>query len=197
MNIGKLALLAPIALLCFVPGTLARTSPKAPTAAMRQRPLTSTEFTITIRGSRQGVFKGDGRQNEIRGLSYDLEIVSPRDPASGLPTGRVRFNPITITKEWGAASPQILAALATNELLPAVQLTFTSTNIEGRSVVDHVITLTDANVVDVHHHPVAGLKDSTTDKFQLEDISFSYRKIEVTDKTTNTTFVGDNSGNQP
>ncbi|MCW3050874.1 MAG: type secretion system effector, Hcp1 family [Chthonomonadales bacterium] len=197
MKIGNLGLLAPIALLCFVPGTLARTSPKAPTAALRQRPLTSTEFTITIRGSRQGVFKGDGRRNEIRGLSYDLEIVSPRDPASGLPTGRVRFNPITITKEWGAASPQILAALVTNELLPAVQLTFTSTNIEGRSVVDHVITLTDANVVDVHHHPVAGLKDSTTDKFQLEDISFNYRKIEVTDKTANTTFVGDTSGNQP
>jgi len=197
MRIGKLSLLAPIALLCFVPGTLARTSPKAPAAAMRQRPLTSTEFTITIRGSKQGVFKGDGRQNEIRGLSYDLDVVSPRDPASGLPTGRVQFHPITITKEWGAASPQILAALATNELLPAVQLTFNSTNIEGRTVVDHVITLTDANVVEAHHHPVAGLKDSTTDKFQLEDVSFTYRKIEVTDKTSNTTFVGDNSGHLP
>jgi len=197
MRIGKLSLLAPIALLCFVPGTLARTSPKTPAAAMRQQPVTSTEFTITIRGSKQGVFKGDGRQNEIRGLSYDLEIVSPRDPQSGLPTGRVQFHPFTITKQFGAASPQILSALASNELLPAVQLTFFSANNQGETVVNHVITLTDATISEVHHHPVTGLKDSTTDKFQLEDVSFTYRKIEVTDKAGNTTFVGDNSPNQP
>ena len=197
MKIGKLSLLAPIALLCFVPGTLARTSPKAPAATMRQRPLTSTEFTITIRGSRQGVFKGDGRPNEIRGLSYDLDILSPRDPQSGMPTGKVRFQPLTITKQFGAASPQILTALENNELLPAVQLTFSSVNVDGVAVVDHVITLTDANVIEVHHHPVAGLKDSTTDKFQLEDVSFTYRKIEVTDNVANTTFVGGSAANQP
>ena len=197
MKIGKLGLLAPIALLCFVPGTLARTLPKAPVAALRQQVLTAPEFALAIKGSKQGTFKGDGHLNQIRGLSYDLQIVSPRDPASGQPTGKARFGPLTITKEWGASSPQILIALATNENLPAVQLTFYSPGSGGEHVVDHVITLTDANVSEVHHHPVAGLKDSTTDKFQLEDVSFTYRKIEVEDKIGKTTFIYDGSSNRP
>jgi type VI secretion system secreted protein Hcp len=196
MKIGKLVLLAPFALLCFVPGTLARTLPKAPMAVVRQQPLTATEFVLTITGSKQGSFKGDGRLNQIRGLSYDLEIVSPRDPSTGLPTGRTQFKPLVITKEWGASSPQILTALATNETLPAVQLTFFGTNNAGERLVDHVITLTNATIVDVHHHPVAGLKDSSTDKFQLEDVSFTYQKIEVEDKIGKTIFSADTSTNQ-
>lgn len=193
MKVGKLGFLAPIALLCFVPGTLARTLPKAPVAAFRQQPVVATEFALTINGRRQGDFKGDGHSNQIRGLSYDFQIVSPRDAASGQPAGRVRFSPLTITKQWGEASPQILIALATNELLPAVQLTFYSANVDGQHVVDHVITLFDASVSEVHHHPVAGLRDSSTDKFQLEDISFTYRQIKVEDKVGKTVFLGDGS----
>ena len=196
MKVAKLGLLAPVALLCFVPGTLARTLPKAPIAVFRQQVLTAPEFALAIKGSKQGVFKGDGHLNQIRGLSYDLQIMSPRDPASGLPTGKARFGPLTITKEWGASSTQIIIALATNENLPAVQLTFYGPGSAGEHIVDHVITLTDASVSEVHHHPVAGLKDSTTDKFQMEDISFTYRKIEVEDKIGKTIFIYDGSSNR-
>ena len=36
-----------------------------------------------------------------------LSIVSPRDAASGLPTGKRMHKPMTIIKEWGAASPKL------------------------------------------------------------------------------------------
>jgi type VI secretion system Hcp family effector len=126
-------------------------------------------------------------------MLYLYHILS--DLRAGHPDGRTQFKPLVITKEWGASSPQILTALVTNELLPAVQLTFSSTTSVGERVVDHVITLTNATIADAHHHPVAGLKDSSTDKFQLEDVSFTYQKIQVEDKIGKTLFSADTSGN--
>ena len=34
-------------------------------------------------------------------------VLTPRDAASGLPTGKRQHAPMTIVKEWGAASPQL------------------------------------------------------------------------------------------
>lgn len=39
--------------------------------------------------------------------SSSYQIVSPRDAASGLPTGKRMHKPMVITKEWGASSPQL------------------------------------------------------------------------------------------
>ena len=36
-------------------------------------------------------------------------VVSPRDSASGMATGKRQYAPVRITKEWGAASPQLSA----------------------------------------------------------------------------------------
>jgi len=191
MEVGRLGLFAPLALLCFLTGTPSRTVPAASRAAFRQIPLTATEFTFTIQGSKQGFFHGDRDATDIRGLSYELQVTTPIDPATGQASGRRQYKPFVITKEWGASSPQILTALATNETLPAVQLQFFRTSREGVQVVDHVITLTNATIVEVHHHPVAGLKDSSSDKHEVEEISFTFRKIEVDDRINKTTFVDD------
>jgi len=50
--------------------------------------------------------------------------VSPRDPASGLPTGKRQHKPISFLKEWGAATPQLFQALVTNENLKTVKFEF-------------------------------------------------------------------------
>ena len=193
MKIGKLGLLAPLTLICFLPGTLAHPEPKEPRAALWQTPLTAPEFTFTITGRKQGPFKGDGHGPQIGGLSYELQITSPRDTEMGLPTGKRTYKPFVITKKWGASSPQILTALVTNEILPAVQLNFT-TGGHGAQVVDHVITLTNASIVDVHHHPVVGLKDGASDKHQVEDVSFTFQKITVEDIPSKTTFSDNPNG---
>jgi hypothetical protein len=41
---------------------------------------------------------------KVTGASY---VISPRDSASGMPTGKRQHGSITIVKEWGAASPQL------------------------------------------------------------------------------------------
>ena len=112
MKVWKLALLAPLGLLCLLPGPSAHTL--EPHAAPRQNAISEPAFALTITGQRQGSFAGDGSVRDIRGLSYELEVIAPTDPASGQATGRRQYKPLTITKEWGASSPQILTALATN-----------------------------------------------------------------------------------
>ena len=187
MKVWKLGLLAPLALLCFLPGSSGHTL--EPHGAIRQTPINATEFDLTITG-RLGTFTGDGtnsdgiKDDKIRGLSYDLEVVSPRDIASGQASGKRQYKPLIVTKEWGASSPQILRAAATNELLPAVQLQFSDPR--------HSISLTNAHIVDVHHHPETSLVGGSTDKRQLEDVSFVFQKIVVQDDTT--TFSDDLTG---
>ena len=60
------------------------------------------EFYVAIEGTKQGKFKGDNRskahKDQITGLAFDYEVISPRDLASGLPTGKRQHKPVTITK---------------------------------------------------------------------------------------------------
>ena len=69
------------------------------------------------------------------------EIVSPRDAASGLPTGKRQHKPISITKEWGASTPLLLNALVNNENLTRVLIGLLR---NGQQVA--TIKLTNANV---------------------------------------------------
>ena len=43
-------------------------------------------------------------------------ITGPRDASSGLPTGKRMHKPITVVKEWGAASPQLMAVKPTYDV---------------------------------------------------------------------------------
>src|SRR5438132_559214 len=93
------------------------------------------DFFLTIDGVKQGRFKGDSTDKrhagEIMGLAFDYDVQSPRDAATGQPTGRRIHKPLVITKRIDAASPQIYQALATNEVLRSVQLDFVRTTAEG------------------------------------------------------------------
>ena len=63
--------------------------------------------TLMVTGQKQGAFS----QTPIDVTAVSHEIVSPRDAASGLPTGKRQHKPITITTEWGASTPLFLNAL--------------------------------------------------------------------------------------
>ncbi|MDD5306609.1 MAG: type VI secretion system tube protein TssD [Deltaproteobacteria bacterium] len=57
-------------------------------------------------------------------VAVSHEIVSPRDAASGLPTGKRMHKPLVITKEVDRSSPLLYSALVNNENLPKVELKF-------------------------------------------------------------------------
>ena len=134
------------------------------------------EFYVTIEGTKQGKFKGDvqrkGRKEQIAGLAFDYEVTSPRDASTGQATGKRQHKPVTITKHWGAATPQLFQALVTNEVLKSVLIEFVKPSPGGEEHVYHKIKLTDATISDIHQH-------ANADTHELEDISFTFRKIEI------------------
>jgi type VI secretion system secreted protein Hcp len=148
------------------------------------------QFFVAIKGKKQGPFKGesqlDAHKSKIEGLAFEYEVKSPRDLATGHASGKRQHQPITIVKEWGAATPQLFTACVTNEVLPEVTFEFIKTNKNGEEYTFHKIKLTDATISTVRQFTSGGTDgassakhSSSGDTRELEAVSFVFRKIEV------------------
>ena len=101
-------------------------------------------------------------------VDVDWSVISPRDPASGLPTGKRMHKPFVITVPSGKASVLLTGALFTNEDVDSVEV-----------VVHHPggpspyikFKLTHAGVASVHQLTDAGEA--------YDEIEFTYQKIEI------------------
>src|SRR5580658_5519479 len=105
-----------------------------------------------FKGTKQGQFKGESTKANRKDkwsevLAFGYSVQSPRDAATGQAVGKRQHKPIVITKEWGAASPQIYQALTTNEVFTSVDFEFTKSDGAGKETVYHTITLTNAQIV--------------------------------------------------
>lgn len=145
---------------------------------------------VTIKGAKQGTFAGDGsggkNKDRIAMFSFEFELQSPRDAATGQASGKRQWKPIVITKEWGAATPQILTALATDEVLTSVLFEFIATAPQGQEQLDHSIQLTNASIADFRDTAQNVPPPLGTNLRALDQITFTFRKIEVTDKSGKT-----------
>ncbi len=132
--------------------------PAGPPGAAAPDPNAVTA-TMTVRGQKSGDFSS--APLEVNALSH--EIISPRDPQTGLPTGRRVHSPLTVTMPWGPATPLFLGALASNENLIAVTV-----NLLGNGATVATIKLTNASVA------------SYAEAGERVTFSFAYQKIEWT-----------------
>ena len=152
--------------------------------------------SISIKGVKQGQFKGElpnlkQRDDWMAALRFSMAVSVPHNELTGMATGRRKHTPIKITKEWGAASPQILQALAVAEVLNPVILEFTRTNPNGEEMVFQRVTLANAIVSDVTRSHETGATGAGADHLDLEEISFTFQKITVEDIMGKTSFVDD------
>jgi len=137
---------------------------------------------MKVVGTKSGPIEGSstdkGHEGTIEILSYSHDVKSPRDAASGLPTGKRQHSPITITKEIDKATPLLFNVLATNENLPTVTLDFYRKNPTDTTVWEHYFTvkMTNSNIASEGQHP----SDSEHANPPLESVSFTYQKIEWT-----------------
>jgi len=156
----------------------------------------ATSIVVKITGAKQGAFKSEvtgrageiGKLGQIQGFGFQFELKSPRDAATGQASGKRQYLPITFTKEWGAASPQLLQALSTNEILTSVEFDFVRPNALGEQTVYYTIKLTNATVSALRSY-IGGA--GTTDQRALEDVSITFQKIEVEDKEGKTMAMDD------
>jgi type VI secretion system secreted protein Hcp len=152
-------------------------APVALVAQVALAPKVPVGFSMTIQGQKQGLFPGPGREGAIAGLRFSYMLKSPRDPASGLPTGKRVHTPVVFTKVVGIASPQIFSALANNENLPSVVI----------SVPGYTIKLINGNLSEVKQYTELVNGVATV----LEDVSFTFEKVEVRDQATGAVAIDD------
>src|SRR5262249_49700150 len=113
---------------------------------------------------------------------------SPRDPATGLPTGKRQHHAITFVKNWGAATPQVFQALVNNETLKTVLFEFSRADPTGKEFVFQTVTLTNASVSGVKEYTQPNARGGT-DNFDL--VSLTFQKIEITNNDGKTTATDD------
>ncbi len=109
-------------------------------------------------------------------VSFDAGIVSPRDPQSGLPTGRRIHKPITVVKEVDTSSPKLFQSMSTNEVFPSMVLGQAEAGVTGGTI---TVTLKNARisaitpiVPDAQHPELDKLR-------RYESISLVFERMDV------------------
>jgi type VI secretion system secreted protein Hcp len=141
---------------------------------------------LRMEGKTQGAINGSvtqkGRENSIMVIAVSHEIISPRDAASGLPTGKRQHKPLVITKELDKSTPLLYNMLTNNENITKWELQFWTPQLKatagaGMEVQHYTITLENANIAAINFR-MANNKHPDLMKFaEYEEIAFTYQKI--------------------
>lgn len=145
---------------------------------------------LKLKGEKQGEIKGSviqkGRQGRIMVIAAEHGIISPRDAASGLPTGKRTHGPFIITKEVDKSSPLLYAMLVSNENIKEWELQFWTPSRIGSSgaagtgveVQHYTVKLTNANISEIKFHMLNNKNPELLRYAEYEEVSFTYQKIE-------------------
>lgn len=139
---------------------------------------------LTLAGKTQGPITGGvtikGREGSILVHSFENEILSPLDPTTGQPTGKREHEPIVILKEIDKSSPRLWTALVTNEVLTTWVLRFWATGPTGVEQEIYTITLTNASIASIREFMDDNLVPADATLPLLEEVTFTYQKIQWT-----------------
>lgn len=149
-------------------------------AGMALAPLSEAQAALNayleLEGETQGNIKGSvtkkGHAETIKVLAISHEVVSPRDAASGLPTGKRQHKPLTITKPLDRSSPLLNALLVNNENIPEWTLEIYQPA-KGGEALTYTIELTNASISSIR---LVTKPDGTL----VQEVAFTYQKIEWT-----------------
>jgi len=149
---------------------------------------TSAEsFYMRLKGQRSGEIKGGvvikGREGQIQVLDVRHSVVSPRDVASGLPTGQRQHKPLEVTIPLDRSAPFFYNMVATNENIADLQLNTWATNPKlgtgsAAEVLAYTIRLTNANIASVEE--IVKTDAAGNNPKPCLKISLTYQKIEWT-----------------
>ncbi len=139
---------------------------------------------LKLKGQKQGDIKGGvtqkGREGKILVMAFNHEIHSPRDPASGLPTGKRIHQPFVITKEIDKSSPLLYSALVNNETLTGWELQCFAAKSAGLEVNNYTVTLTNASISGINSIMLNNKVPENNKMPMMEEVSFTYQKIQWT-----------------
>ncbi len=137
----------------------------------------------------------EGHENEVTVQAFKHEIIIPRDPQSGQPSGQRVHQPLVITKIFDKSSPLLYAALASGERLSEINIKWYRTSMAGTQEHYFTHTLEDAMIVDIRGHSPNAQDPETAHFTHMEDVEFTYRKITWTHEVAGTS--GDDDWRAP
>ena len=136
---------------------------------------------LKLTGETQGEIKGSvtqaGREDKIMVIGMSHEVVSPRDAASGLPTGKRQHKPLTITKEVDKATPLLMNVLVNNENITDWNLEFWQPSKSGKELQFYTIDLLNASIASVRTEMLNNKYPENMQHKEREHIAFCYQKI--------------------
>ena len=141
---------------------------------------------LSLKGVKQGQIKGSvtqkGREDKIMVIAVSHEVISPRDPASGLPTGKRMHKPFVITKELDKATPLLYNVLVNNENITEWELQFWAPQIKaggsmGTEVQHYTVKLVNANISSIQFRMLNNKNPELMKYAEFEEIAFTYQKI--------------------
>lgn len=141
---------------------------------------------LRLKGQKQGEIKGSvtqkGREGSIMVIAVSHEIVSPRDPASGLPTGKRMHKPFVITKELDKSSPLLYNVLVNNENVPEWKLEFWTPQLSaaggvGAEKQHYTVQLLNANIASISFRMLNNKNPELSRYAEFEEVAFTYQKI--------------------
>ncbi len=136
---------------------------------------------LKLKGETTGDIKGSvtqvGREDAIMVIAVEHEIESPRDAASGLPTGKRQHKPISISKEIDKSSPLLYTLLVNNENISEWELQFWAPSSSGTEEQHYTIALTNASISAIKTEMLNNKYPENMQHKEREHISFTYQKI--------------------
>ncbi|MBU0618098.1 MAG: Hcp family type VI secretion system effector [Planctomycetes bacterium] len=139
---------------------------------------------MTVEGENQGNIEGScdmqGREATILIEAMNHEVRIPRDPQSGLSTGKRIHNAFSVVKVFDKASPKLYQALCTGEHMKNVTLKWYRIDPTGQEEHYFTHTLEDAIIVSIRPWMPNCLDAATESYTHMEEVMFTYKKIRWT-----------------
>jgi type VI secretion system secreted protein Hcp len=139
---------------------------------------------MTLEGEAQGNIEGScemsGREGTILIDAFDHTVRIPRDPQSGLSTGKRVHEAMKVVKVYDKSSPKLYQALCQGEHMKNVTIKWYRIDPSGQEQHYFTHTLTDAIVVSVHPWMPNCLDAATESYTHMEEVMFTYKKIRWT-----------------
>ncbi|MFM0305073.1 type VI secretion system tube protein TssD [Paraburkholderia sediminicola] len=125
----------------------------------------------------EGSCEIDGHQGKILVQAADLMVELPKNPQTGLPSGKRQHLGLTVTKEIDKSSPTIQQALCTGQTLKSALLEFFHITKEGKEEKYYSIQLANAAVVSARTWVPNCLERENASLGHMETIGMTYEKI--------------------
>jgi type VI secretion system secreted protein Hcp len=118
-----------------------------------------------------------GHEGQVLVQAVDLQVEMPRNPQTGLASGKRIHHGMTITKEVDKSSPRLSEALWKGEKLDSVELDFFRITPKGTEEKYYTVTLNGATIVSAVLSVPNCLQPENKTLGHMETVVFTYEKI--------------------